>query len=68
MANHVTSGIEIVEGNDAVTEWFAGLCERITIPADEREVMKRFVLYTNYLMSGLNQKMRWTPIVGFTKT
>jgi len=42
MANHVTSGIEIVEGNDAVTEWFAGLCERITIPADEREGYEAF--------------------------
>jgi len=42
MANHVTSGIEIVEGNDAVTEWFAGLSERITIPADEREGYEAF--------------------------
>ena len=37
MANHVTSGIEIVEGNDAVKEWFASLSEKLTVPADERE-------------------------------
>lgn len=37
MANHVTSSIEIYDGNDEVREWFASLSKRLLIPEDERE-------------------------------
>ena len=37
MANHVTSHIEIHEGNDEVREWFSKLVDSMIIPEDERE-------------------------------
>jgi len=42
MANHVSTTIEIREGNDEVRKWFGDLVDKMTIPDEERTNYEHF--------------------------